>query len=318
MPRLTPLFAATTVVAAIIAGYLWKQLDAERVANAQLQQRLAQFDMNPPPPRRSDAPRVAAAAAPSQAQAPAAPVQAAAARTSGNAARAALSINIRDLFKDPDYREAQRAQLRMQLPQNYPDLAKELGLTPAEAGAFFDLLARQQVDLLANSLSSSEDSDEVRQAAQRAAAELSRTQQGEIEGLLGASKYQQWKDYQQTLGARQQVNQLRTTLASAGQPLADDQAAPLLATLTAEQKRRAEEARSRTYPTDPAAQLDFEEQNLKDTEASNNRVLDAAQSFLSAAQLAALKSSMTQQLAMSRAFQKARRAQLDAGAGQAP
>jgi hypothetical protein len=322
MPRLTPLFVATTSVAVIVSAYLWQQLRTARESNDQMQDRITQLEIaqqrasRDEPARATTAmalPPVTAAVCP---PAPAAMPPAPAAKTAPASAARSLAVSIRELLKDPDYREAQRAQMRMTMPQRYPDLAKELGLSPAETDALFDLLARQQVDQMAVTFTT-DDSEAVRQETMRAANELARNQQNELESQLGPARYQQFKDYQQTLGARQQVSQLRTTLSTAGYPLSDDQAAPLLATLTAEQKRRTEELRARASPTlgDPRGQLDFQEQNLKTQEQSNQRVLDAAQSYLTADQLAALKGSLTQQLSLQRAFLKAQRAQLESGSG---
>jgi hypothetical protein len=319
MPRLTPLFAATTCISVVVSGYLWQQLRVERESGAQLRERVTQLEVAQQRSRQAGSVQQTAAllqpekAAPPAAPQPQTPVaaQTLAARPATTAARGPVSLNMRDLLKDPDFRESQRVQLRLSMPQNYPELGKELGLSPAETDALFDLLAKQQIDQMASASFSPDDSEEVRQAARRAAEELSRANQAELEAMLGPTKMQQWKDYQQTLGARQQVAQLRTLLANSGNPLSEDQARPLQAAIAAEQKRRSDEARGRSYPTDPRAQLDFEEENLKAQEQSNNRVIEAAQSYLSSQQVAALKSTLTQQLGMSRAFAKARRAQLD-------
>ena len=113
-------------------------------------------------------------------------------------------MSIRDQLNDPDYREAQRAQIRNSMPQRYPDVAKVLDFTQEQVDAFFDLLARQQFDQMVNTFSAN-DSEESRQQAVRAGIELARRQQTEIESQIGAVKYQKWRDYQQTLVARQHV-----------------------------------------------------------------------------------------------------------------
>ena len=50
----------------------------------------------------------------------------------------------RELLKDPEYRKAMQAQLRVNQTQNYPDLAEELGLTAEEANKLFDLLTEAE------------------------------------------------------------------------------------------------------------------------------------------------------------------------------
>lgn len=308
------MLAGTTAVAMITAAHLWHQLRIERELSGQLFDRVTELEtklarqsqLAAVVPIPSSLPAQVAEPQDSGAQMPTIPI------SEAPGSNRSPSLNLRELLKDPDYREARRAQIRMQLPLAYPDLAKELGFSPAEADAFFDLMVRQQMDrmLLAPG---ADDSDDVRQQAQREVAELARTSQSEVADLLGPARNQAWQDYQKTLGSRLQVGQLRTMLSTAGYPLTDAQAAPLLATISSEQQRLSEEARLRTYPGDPRGQMDIAEESLKATEESNQRILDAAPAYLNSQQLEALKSWMAQQLNMSRAMARARRAELESG-----
>jgi Ser-tRNA(Ala) deacylase AlaX len=115
---------------------------------------------------------------------------------------------------------------------------------------------------------------------------------------------------------RQNVSDLSNVLASSNQPLGDEQATALAATLLVERKRRTEEMRSRSYSTtDPRARLDLEEQNLRITEESQARAISAARSYLSEQQVILIKNSMSQRAQATRQSLMARRAQLDSGAG---
>ncbi len=113
-------------------------------------------------------------------------------------------MSIRDQLNDPDYREAQRAQIRDSMPQRYPDAAKALDMTKEQADAFFDLLARQQFDRM-DSAFNSNDGEESRQQAVRAATDSAHRQLIEIESQIGAVKYQKWQDYQRTLASGEHV-----------------------------------------------------------------------------------------------------------------
>lgn len=323
MPRLTPVFAFTTVVAGVLAFQFWQQLRAERERTAELNERVMQLELARPsvgaqaqslPP--VDAPLAAALGSPSGepgvsvASGPAAAGGAQAARGSP------AVLNLAELMNDPAFREAQREQLRAALPQNYPGLAEELGLTAQEAAALFDLLSKHQTTMLGNMAPAGPADESAVRAMQAAAQEMRRSQEAELAELLGSSRYEQWKEYQQTLPSRQRVERLRAVLASGESPLREDQAKSLVTVLASEQKRRAEQAgnvAARPAVTDPRAAMELEEENLRRTEESNRRVLENARYHLDGAQVAVLDRMLQQELTMSRAFQGARRTQMESG-----
>ncbi len=206
--------------------------------------------------------------------------------------------------------------LRASIAQNYPGLAKELGLTPEQAGKLFDLMTKNQLASLGDSLPDGTDEATVRAAAS-ARQENARKQDAEVASLLGDAKYQQFKDYQQTLGARQQVSRLSSALESSGEPLGEQQQQQLITALAADQKRQVEEARQVARPaaSGPRDQLAMMEDSLQRTEENNRRTLDAASSYLNSEQLDAFRKMQNQNLAMSRAVLRAQRAQQD-GQGQ--
>lgn len=87
------------------------------------------------------------------------------------------------------------------------------------------------------------------------------------------------------------------------------------ATVLAEGKRRREEITSRVAPTDPRARLDFEEETIKLLEESHARLISSTQAYLSPQQVAVMRNSMANQVSMQKATLRARRAQVEAGAG---
>ncbi len=202
-----------------------------------------------------------------------------------------------------------------QLQQRFPGLAKELRLTQAEAEALFDLLMQQEAAMLStlNTRNIDPSNPAARQELQRLQAELEKTQKAEFEAMLGPSKARLWQEYQPTVEARRRVNELTMMLASSS-PLTEAQAAPLVANIVAEQKRRAEDERLRTpVPGNTRAQLEFEEQNLRLREESNRRTVDAARAYLNPEQLTLMQDSQKRINDRTRASLQARRERLESG-----
>ncbi len=322
MHRFAPLFAASTLVVAIVAAYLFLQLRAEHLRVRQLQERIAQLEFAQGASLASAS--VAPAVARSQPAQASSAGQVAVAESPGQDTRAvevprpnAARGNVRDLLKDPDFRAAQLAQRRAQLQRTYAALVRELNLTPAQADALFDLMARQQLARMsepARSVANGQlPGEDAQQVMRNAIQETRRTQDAEIATLLGDAAFQQFKEYQDTLGARQRVTQLRAQLAAQGQLLADEQFKPLITAVAAEQKLQSQQRMDRE-PTrgDAAAQMANQEQSLKFTEESNRRLVRAAGSHLDSGQLQALEALLEQDLTMLRANLRVQKARLDA------
>jgi hypothetical protein len=326
MQRFASLFAATALVAAIVAGYLFVQLRAEHLRSAQLRERIVQLEV---------AQRAALASAPIEPSGPrgrpmhdlpvapegseAASVPAQGGTPVAEARPNASRMNNRDLMKDPDFRAAQLAQRRMQLQRNYADLAKELSLSPAQVDALFDLMARQQLArmsepgvIAANAQSANDEAS--RSALRNAMEESRRAQEAEIATLLGDAKFREFKEYQDTMGARQRVTQLRSQLAMQGQLLAEEQVKPMITAMAAEQKLVSQQMAERERPQrgDATAQIAYREAALKITEESNRRLLRAASSHLDAKQLESLEALLEQDATMSRTNLRLQRARMDA------
>ncbi len=322
MQRFAPLFAASTLVVAIVAAYLFLQLRTEHQRTRQLQERIAELEF------AQGAIVASASVAPAVAgrqPAPASPAgQVAAVESSGQGSAAAevarpnaARMNARGLMKDPDFRAAQLAQRRAQLQRTYAALVRELQLTPAQADALFDLMAKQQLARMsepARMVSSGQvQGEDAQQAMRNAIQENRRAQDAEIATLLGDAAFQQFREYQDTLGARQRVTQLRAQLAAQGQLLTDEQFKPMIAAVAAEQKLQGQQVNDRE-PTrgDAAAQMAYREQSLKFTEESNRRMLRAAASYLDSGQLEALETLLEQDLDMLRANLRVQQARMDA------
>jgi hypothetical protein len=115
----------------------------------------------------------------------------------------------RALLQDPEYREAARLQNKMVFQQAYPDLAQELGMNGEEMDQLLSLLADQQLRTRETvSYWDGTPDPAAMQERERKAQQQQQANEVELADLLG-TKLSAWKEYQSTLGVRQQVIQLR-------------------------------------------------------------------------------------------------------------
>lgn len=265
--------------------YLWRQLDAERDLNADLQQRMktlesAQQSFASFLNRREQAADTTAR----QANAP--PVDPAAARARREQNVQEAMNRTREALNTPEARQVVSGMVRAFLPMMLPDLAKELNLSPAEMDKFMELLSRQTdgvIGQFAGGASTQQMAGDVEELRQKGDAEIA--------AFLG-DKYPQWKEYEGSLQARQQVNQLQTTLAASGNKLSDAQTRPLIAALSAEQKRIAEDAASNSGAAQAATPEERRQLAQQRTAENNQRLVDAAAPYMTAQQLETYKASL--------------------------
>lgn len=295
------------LIAGIVAVYQTHQLQLERKLTAQL---------------RTQGPQIPGSAASSSGTATAPgdtsvqPVTAGIA-TSATASVPALPLtpaqteSVRAGFVRPSATEVEKVGSSYklnQLRQRYPGLVKELHLTPAEAEAFQDLLAKQ--DAAFNSMSREVirlDPLTLRQMSQ----DMRKAQAAELEAQLGPARSTAWQEYQTTVDARQRVNEL-TMMLAATSPITEAQSGPLLANILSEQRRRAAEESQRKPPgDDPRALLEFEERNLQSRVESNRRTVETARSFMNAEQVSLMQDSMDRFNERTRASLQTRRQRLE-------
>jgi hypothetical protein len=327
--RMKKLAAALAVVAlglGVGALYLWQQLNDERGHSADLQAQINAMDAAqkssaaaltaPPagtPPGNQPVAATAANAAPTPASAPA--KSAAPARTGS-----ALATGAKELMSTPEGREMMRGQLRLMLPARYPDIAQELNLSPDQVDKLFDLLAKQQVELSADSIDLLGGGNADPAAVQQMQRKLQEKQQAnevEIQQLLG-DKYPQWQDYQGTLAARQQVSSLQSVLNAGGNGLSQAQSKSLTAALAAEQKRISEEQRSAPPPPQGSSRQDLLELQLQKATENNKRLVDVASAQLDPVQLDKYRQMLDRQTSMARNVLRALIGQGAAQGQQAP
>jgi len=309
MRKPTLMFGAFTLVLGILFIHLWRELHAARAQIALLSGSVEGLAAARPEPSADPVVQPVEPERSSGILAKSVVVPQVTVPATGKALE--RSGSLRERLKDPEYRALQRAQLRAVALRNYPDLAKELDLNEEDVSRLLDLQVDRDIEAMAGG-PDAEASEEERKLALRTQQELSRQREAEVQQLLG-TKYPQWREYRQSLGARQRIAQLRSVLASSAQPLSDAQASSLLGLLIADQQSSAMQVRAAGHPGDGLSQVNSMEQNLKQLEERNRRLFDAAASNLGSGQLGALRAMLDQELTMNRAYLRARRSQLDAG-----
>lgn len=303
----TVIVVATLATAAgIVAVYQTLQLRSEREQNRELLARVATLESARPLQQTMALP-AAPAITPEDPAAPAGQAVAPpAARKPAERAANPLMAGMQQMMNSPEGQEFTRSMTRAMLPQMYPDLAKELNLTPAEAEKLFDLLAKHQNDLGMESmglLGGGPQDPAAMQDMMRKVDEKQRANEAELAAALG-SKYPQWQEYQSTQAARQEVNQLREALSSTDTPLTAAQSKSLITAFTTEQKRIDQEQRvaaSSTARNSPNM-MDDELQRATDHQ---RRFVDVAANHLTATQLEEYKRHVDQQQDMMRTMMRA-------------
>lgn len=323
MKNLAVALSATMLVIGIVAVHLWRELNAGREQLAALQVQVSELEN-----ARSAAAAAAAQAAPAIVAdlaappapdtAPAAPTEPAATSSRGSAQPTTgdLATGMAAAMTTPAGQEIARRQVRAELARQYPDIASELGLSPVEADAILDLLARQAADMTANALgmlAGGSGSAAALEEASRGMMERQEAAERELQAMLGG-RYPQWQEYQGTVAARQQVNQLRALLGSGENALSEEKAKPLIAALGAETARGTREYRERSASGESGSQSMLEDQ-LDFTTRQNTRFIEVADPYLTAAQLDRYRGMLQQQEAMMRMLTRAVSGQSSAQGG---
>jgi hypothetical protein len=240
----------------------------------------------------------------------------------------------RQLMQDPEYREAMRVQQRANVGRQYPGVGRELGLTPEQTEQLFDVLAEQQVraNEQAQLLWESDDGDPAamqqrQQKMQQQWMDVQKKNEAELAAHLGADKVQAWKEYQSTLPARYQAEQLRTTLAGRGVALDDDASRAIVKAYAEAQKAEMQEyanmSRTNAAPgkvaaltmvtprgfVGPTAPQEVYDRQLEFAKKRHQRVLDALTPYLTYEQRETLQKEQEAELKMQEAQIRMMRAQ---------
>lgn len=315
----------TTLAFGATSAYLWQEVRTEserrEVAQArvlELERRLQSLERPVPELIAPVAQLSANVDAPAKAALPPVPRTVATAKAApaetepaiGIAPAGAMPPRLLSMLQDPESRALWRAQQKMSMTQMYSDLGATLNLQADELDKLLDLLAEHQVQSMQDMRSFAQAAGTPDANSQtdwgRRMTEGQRKRDADIAALLGDAKYQEWKDYQGSMGARMQVRQLRSVLESSPEPLRADQLQPLVTAIADEQRRQASDMRNEVPGAhDQGAASESErmasfERSLERTAQYNQRVRDAAAQYLSSQQLASFDQMLSRQLEMQR------------------
>jgi hypothetical protein len=254
MDRKTAISTVALVVLGAAMGLVWKKVQVHReTARAEEQQR--DVDAANPAPEASPSAQGPAATSPAP----------------------GASALLRALPPPPSATPEQlqkRAAAVRRLMETYPTAGEQLGLSPEEVKVFFELLARQQVQM-SEITSSVVDASLVRR--------LELSAEAEQHAALG-DKYADWVQYQQDQLAMSPVDRMQIILGTHGDALPDDQVNRMIDDLTTEQSRISRELvnESTTHGRDEREMLELQ---LKRATIDNHRLAMVASRHLGARQL---------------------------------
>jgi hypothetical protein len=227
-----------------------------------------------------------------------------------------------------------RAQQKMNLVRSNPNLARDLDMTAEQLDRLYDVLAEQSLRAMENhgpmwSVDGEQPDAAKMQEFQRKAMEQQRTNETELRRALGDGKYREWQEYQSMAGVRWEADRVRTSLASAGVPLDESLAKPLLKTLHQQQVKMMQAAATAASSNAnanarlmgssgfaPASALDMlkmQEQSLEMITQHQKRQREALASVLTPEQLKVVEDEHNAEQQMQRAQLRIMRAQQEAG-----
>jgi len=310
MRRLNWILAGVCAISLITAATMWFELLAQRERNEALQSRVTALAALPAPP-----------ASPAQVVAPHSAANEPGA-LGGKRSDAALSakpaVTLQDAYEEsmeqerrllanPRYRDAKRAETRLQYGQWRDDAIHIVGLTPEQADKIVDVLVERQID--GSSRASPRNAEDMAQY-KRQLDEDQRRDDAAIRELVGDAKADQLHQYHDSLQSRSEVRQLRARLASDGDPLRPDQVEPLIAALHVERAQLDQDIQDYNHSLNwdeasaPASQQRLEKRAHELRTAAQERSLAAAAAILSPAQLKAFESQRARELQMQEAYEK--------------
>lgn len=288
-----------TVAVATLAIKLWPELGRQREANAELVARVEALEAATVVP-------VAPAVTPTEPPATAPAVQVAAVQpaprpTAQPATNAQNPMaQMLEAMQGPQGQNLMSSMMRSMMSQMYPDVGTELDMTAEQVDQLFNLLAKQQGELSADSmalLTGGANDPAAAQAAQRRLTEKQRAHEQEVAAMLGG-KNAKWKEYQSTAAARLQVTELRGKLATSGHPLSEAQEKSLVTAFARETAGAEQEMNAFMESPAAASSPNMMREAMKQALDSQRKLVDVAAPILDANQLREFKRQVEQQASM--------------------
>lgn len=213
---------------------------------------------------------------------------------------------IAKMFKDPEMKKMMRTQQSMGIRMMYGDLAKELGLSPAESDKVMELLADRQMDASEKAMKTMDEAgqDPAKLAeAGKEAQQAVTDHDAKLAAALGPEKMAKLNEYERTMGDRMALQQYTASFSAAGQPLEETQRAGLL------QIMKEERMKVPAGPLDPgnkdvAASMkamqtgEGLDKSLETQRQLQQRVFSRAHTVLTPDQMTAFEAAQKQQIQM--------------------
>ena len=275
------LLTLALVASAALMAWLWNELHAERSRSAELSTRLSSL---PAPIATREA------ATPTPAPAAASPAVA----TSAANFAATLSARVepseqeqaeasqRRMLQQPEYREAWRAQQRLNCSLRRENVIRLLGFTPEEADAVVEIAIDRQLIWM----------ERPRQKLKSPGVEQlyeqdKREDEAKLRELLGEEKHARFQEYMESRSTRIQVDELRPKFTGVDM-LREEQVEPLIAALHVERTRLNAEQQEYRRSGDSDFSPDSRQSSERELEilkAAYERMHTAAAPVLSGSQL---------------------------------
>lgn len=194
------------------------------------------------------------------------------------------------MFTDPEMKKAMRAQQAMGIRMLYGELATELGLTPEEANQVMELLADRQMEMTGQGMKMMNEGGSESKQAEESAKQMQASREKfdqQLQSTLGG-RYQQFQEYEKTIGDRAMLQQYQQAFSSTGMPLEESQRAGLLQIMTEERAKLGEDGFN--TPNVAAQMKAFRSEEAVDQFSArqqqfNQRVLNRSREILSADQI---------------------------------
>jgi len=212
------------------------------------------------------------------------------------------------MMADPAMKKMMRQQQAATMDMMYGPLFKELSLSPEDMARFKELLLDRQMKAVESGgmfmKLQGEDGDKTTVMNDLAAQQKEFDSQ--MKTFLGEERYEQYKDYSETMAERMAVNQLSQQLASGPNSINDDQSRQLLEIMRQEKKSvtpvLGETGADPANMSNWQAMLSEDRMNefFKQREEINQRVLERSKAVLTPEQLTAFATHQSNQLQMQR------------------
>jgi len=211
------------------------------------------------------------------------------------------------MMQDPDTKKFIRDQQRLMMDQLYNPLIKHMGLSPEEAAKFKDLISDNMMQSAEKATSMFGGSASNRTELVSTLASAQKDFDEQMKAFLGEDRFAAYKDYQETVGERTQLNLFKQQNAGSDYPLNDLQTEQLLG-LMKEEKRNVAASMGQNAPGMGQDQANLQamlseeqaDKTIQFQEAVNQRVFERARTILSPDQLQAFGNFQTSQLQMMR------------------